>query len=110
MSDIEELLNKVKICNHIITNKYEYGSTIYKWEKCLDCSLDIFTNKKYISCSGFILNDVYFYVEYKVISYTLDRNKTISATNITKIIVIDETNLAEIIKFCKKYIDNLIFL
>lgn len=102
MNNIEELLNKAKICNHIITNKYEYDCSVYTWEKCLDCNIDIFTNGKYISCSRFILNSIYFYLDYKIISYTLNYD--------TKIIITDETNLTELIIFCKKYVDNLIFL
>src|SRR5690606_18598194 len=109
MNDIEELLNKAKICNHIIVKHPVNASYFnYRWVQCKKCELSVYANTQLsdiivAESIDFDIGEYGFLIEESMIFLYPKNSKTIK-------IKIEETNLVEIIKFCKKYIDNLMFL
>lgn len=98
---MEELnLEKIKECNHIITNNL-LGK--YNWTKCNNCGIGLYYSSEFgIYSSHFKYSDYSIYTPYGEIY--LEYSTIYNYFNIT------ETNLVEIVKKAIKVIDNLVFL
>lgn len=98
---MEELnLEKIKECNHIITNNI-IGQ--YNWTKCNNCGIGLYCSSEFgIYSSHFRYSDYSIYTPYGRIY--VENNKIYNFFDIT------ETNLVEIFKKTIKIVDNLVFL